>query len=351
MTHQFSIGEQVAQLVEFIDGFYGLAQSTPLAEIIEARAIETRQRLTTLREKLRNSSELRVAIHVKGFDSEAEDRLSPQLPLVAFTPPQEADIIVADPHSPQLDALLSADALRVFWAHDHHHSFAHYAIHLLKASIVVPAHFCRREHLSAFNAHIADTVPATTNQWMIDALERSFQATRECPPPPRSNDLYGGVGAYDVGLKRSFFIGALMEQLPRHALSIRRIQSEDDPYFTLTSEQRLADWQSYKVSLCAAIAQDIPIRLFDALATGQIPIIPNNLTNLDWVISPEDQSRLGIEKYEADTPGSALAAWRRGINNFDRLGMQGAEDRMAYFLEHHSIVRRVERMLRSILKE
>lgn len=348
MTQQFSLGEQVAQLVEYIDGFYSLSQTSPLSRLIEARALETRQRLASLRQKDRGAGHegIRIAIHVKGFDGEAEDRLSSIFPMFTLAPADEAEVIIADPHSPQLDALLSADALRVFWAHDHHHSFAHYVIHLLKANIVFPAHFCRRDHLQAFNAHIADTVPATTNQWMIDQLEFF---SRQSENGLRSDDLYGGFGAYDVGLQRSFFIGAIMEQLPRHALSVRRIQSEDDPYFTLSWERRLAEWRRYKVSLCAAISQDIPIRLFDALATGQIPIIPNNVTNLDWVIPLQDQSRLGIERYEANDPGSAIAAWRRALNNFDHLGPQGINDRISYFLEHHSIVRRVERIVRTIL--
>ncbi len=51
MTSQFSIGEQVAQLVVGIDAFYNLPQSTPLSKMIEARAFETRQRLARLQAK------------------------------------------------------------------------------------------------------------------------------------------------------------------------------------------------------------------------------------------------------------------------------------------------------------
>ncbi|MDK9721192.1 MAG: hypothetical protein OEL53_08410 [Rhodospirillales bacterium] len=269
------------------------------------------------------------------------------LPSTIIAPLPEAELIVFDPYAPDLDGLLSADALRVFWAHDHHHSFAHYVMFLLKTNIILPAHFCRRDHLFAFNAFIGNTVPATTNQWPVEELER---LTRQDETGPRSDDLYGGFGAYDVGLQRSIFVGAVMERLPQHALSIRRIQNCDDPYFSLSSAQRYADWRHHKVSLCAAIGQDIPIRLFDALASGQIPIVPNSLTNLDWVISPQDQTKLGIETYEADDPDSAIAAWRRALENFDRLGVSGIKDRIFYFLDNHSLVKRQEFMLRTVLR-
>ncbi|MBF0168741.1 MAG: hypothetical protein HQL45_14035 [Alphaproteobacteria bacterium] len=51
MTAQFSIGEQVVQMVDGIGAFYSLPQSTPLTNLIETRTFETRQRLTHLRPK------------------------------------------------------------------------------------------------------------------------------------------------------------------------------------------------------------------------------------------------------------------------------------------------------------
>jgi len=263
-----------------------------------------------------------------------------------ITDESEADAIVMDPHSPELDRLLSADALRIFWAHDHHHSFHHYALFLLKANIVIPAHFHRRDHLLGFNGQVADTVPASTNQWTLGEIE-TFSSLPETAP--RLDELYGGFGAYDVGLQRSLFVGSLMERLEWHALSIRHIQSADDPYFAQSAAERYAEWRRHKVSLAAAINQDIPIRIFDALATGQIPIIPDNIANLDWVILPEDQAQLGIERFTAGDTGSAISAWRHALANFDRLGSQGVLDRVSYFLSRHSLPCRLERMIRPTL--
>ncbi|MBF0168742.1 MAG: hypothetical protein HQL45_14040 [Alphaproteobacteria bacterium] len=256
--------------------------------------------------------------------------------------PSDADIIITDPHAPDLDILLSANALRVFWAHDHHHTFAHYVMLLIKANIVVPAHFCRRDHLKAFNGHIADTVPATTNQW---SLEDIIAFSKRPMNVSRKSALYGGFGAYDVSLDRSLFVGELMARLSEHALSVRRIQNDDDRFFCLSARERYDEWRGYKVSLAAAVNQDIPIRIFDALATGQIPIIPDSIVNLNWIISVEDQRRLGIERYHADDPASAIAAWQRALENFDRLGEKGIQNRIDYFLKNHSLEHRIEQIL------
>ncbi|MBF0269480.1 MAG: hypothetical protein HQL44_12905 [Alphaproteobacteria bacterium] len=344
MTSQVSIGEQVAQMVDLIGAFYGLPQSPALSSLIETRSFETRNRLARLRSKP-SQDRIRIAISIKGIGAKEEECLERNNPEIALVQPSDADIVITDPHTPDLDALLSADALRVFWAHDHHHTFAHYVMHLIKTNIVVPAHFCRRDHLAAFNRHIADTVPATTNQWSQEEIA-AFSARPAALA--RHNALYGGFGAYDVCLDRSMFVGALMERLPEHALSVRRIQNADDPFFSMSARERYDEWRGYKVSLAAAINQDIPIRIFDALATGQIPIIPDSIVNLNWIISVEDQQRLGIERYHFEDPDSAISAWRRALTNFDRLGEQGIQTRIEYFLKNHSLIQRVEKILRAL---
>lgn len=335
-----SIGERVAAMLEGVDRFYGLGRTTPLAEIVSARAFETKERLAKLRLK-RHREGLRVGVVVKGFDEAAAARLAKRLPWINLTEAQDADILICDPHSPDLVSLLESDALRIFWAHDHHHTFHHYTMFLLRANTVVPAHFHHRDHLQAFCAHIADTVPATSNQWSLDDIAREQSGSRH-------DALYGGFGAYDISLDRSLFVGALMQLLPDHALSVRHIQSLDDPYFSQTPQERLSEWRKHKVSLAHPVGQDIPIRIFDALATGQIPIIPREIVNFDWVISREDQENLGIVRYDGDDPASAAEAWRIALSNFDRLDDAGIKARVHFFLDRHGIDRRIERIIRSL---
>ncbi|MCX7178627.1 MAG: hypothetical protein NTX56_07600 [Proteobacteria bacterium] len=50
-----------------------------------------------------------------------------------------------------------------------------------------------------------------------------------------------------------------------------------------TAEDRLKEWCSHKTHWIAPVLNDVPIRIFDALATGGIPIVPESLRFLSPV--------------------------------------------------------------------
>jgi hypothetical protein len=48
-------------------------------------------------------------------------------------------------------------------------------------------------------------------------------------------------------------------------------------FHLLSTEDRLTQWATFKAHLIVPVLNDVPIRFFDALCTGGIPVVPESL--------------------------------------------------------------------------
>lgn len=106
--------------------------------------------------------------------------------------------------------------------------------------------------------------------------------------------------------------------------------------------------------LCSAkavIIQWAPERItpdfFDALLAGMVPIVPEDVAELDRLISPETQKALGIVKAR-NAAGGLGAAVDEAIAHFDAGGIEGAAIRHRYVMEHHMLANRVTGILHTV---
>ena len=121
-------------------------------------------------------------------------------------------------------------------------------------------------------------------------------------------------------------------------------------YWKRTSEENFKEWMNYKTSICLPVNNDMPIRMFDALAVGQIPLVPAWIDGLDHVISLADQDRLPIVKFYDNTIEEIGRAYERAIQLFDAGGPDGAAERSAYCVQNHTFSRRYEEILCKVLQ-
>jgi hypothetical protein len=109
----------------------------------------------------------------------------------------------------------------------------------------------------------------------------------------------------------------------------------------LSLEDRFKHWAAHKVSICLPLAGDVSQRLFDALVTGQIPIVPPDLYDLDTIIPPEVQNDLPVIRFHDYSTAAVDRAHRQALQAFQRGGKAGAERRHAFAMRNHMFPSRI----------
>lgn len=271
---------------------------------------------------------------------------------MTVTSERRFDILIATNHwfstAESWDALsrfrqMQPDCVTMIWLWDNHHLFYSSIILLRQFDVIVPAHEIATGLLKAFSPNVLGAVPAAVFQWSAVDAGRFFDAHagRE-----RSDRLYGSFFAYQ-NLERDGFIERCRREVPDNDLYLRprTLAAGEDQYLTLKPEGQFADWMRYKVSLVATVKTDIPVRLFDALLTGQIPLVPSDLEALDVFLPIEAQRRLPVLRYNRHSLASVIDAHQRAIILFNQDGLEGALRRHVYVASHHMVLHRISEMI------
>lgn len=119
-------------------------------------------------------------------------------------------------------------------------------------------------------------------------------------------------------------------------------------YWSMNREERIREWGDYKCSVIIPLVEDSSTRVFDALATGQIPIIPESVLDLDDVIPTDIQRALGIVKIKDLSTENVINGIKQAIKNFDQSGPSGTIDRVEYVLNNATAGHRIASILYSI---
>jgi len=219
-----------------------------------------------------------------------------------------------------------------FWDNHHHHNFNLRVATL--ADVVFVSHWHENQYLNLPTALAGAHIPAYSNQWSAGAIARHYPAGL---PAERQDALFGGFGRYAWAVERNRFVEAVSAACPGHHLTLGKI----DAYFSISAAERLRAWVEHKVQLVVPINRDVSTRVFEALMTGQIPLLPDDVPDLDLVIDKQIQAVLPILRYKAGDVESAIASWRQGVALFDRDGAAGVQRRHEFARDRHSLAARL----------
>lgn len=219
-----------------------------------------------------------------------------------------------------------------FWDH-HHHQRINLRIAML-ADLLFVSHWHERQYLNLPTALAAAHVPLYSRQWSPGAIARHYPAGL---PTERRSGLFGGYGRYSWANERNHLIESLATLCPEHGLSLGSV----DAYFDISAAERLRDWCEHKVHLIVPINRDVSNRIFEALMTGQIPLVPDDVPDFDRMVDPQIQAALPILRYRAGNVESAEAGWRQGVMLFDRDGAAGVRRRHEFARDRHSLAARL----------
>jgi hypothetical protein len=227
------------------------------------------------------------------------------------------------------------DCVAVVWLFDNHLRYLANALTASSADLCFPSHPMPMDYLShVAPGRIGPTIPLATAQWSRPQLTGFWQRFEK---EARSDALTGHYTFYALAHRRNALLAQAIEEWPQAELSLR----DDWSYHRQSPENRFLQWRRFKTSLCLPVANDLSNRFFDALATGQVPIVASDILDLDRVIPSDLQTSLPIIRLQDYTVDALREAHERAIAAFDREGSEGAERRHRLILGNHMLANRI----------
>ena len=135
------------------------------------------------------------------------------------------------------------------------------------SDIYVPVHYENLYLLSRYNWLTAGPVSISSQQWTHKFLTEHLP---EMLLAERSDAPLGIHTEYDTYSFRNQVVSTLHQHYP----SIGFLSS---PYHLRSHDERLKEWCSHKTHWISPVLNDAPTRIFDALVTGGVPIVPSSL--------------------------------------------------------------------------
>jgi hypothetical protein len=214
------------------------------------------------------------------------------------------------------------------------------------ADVYFPTHIDSNLLASRLAINIGPFVPAGTTQWPKEYLLKNLENIELVK---RSNEPFGQFTYYQTFKYRNLVI----KNLNAKYANIRntKINSQGVKYHERTDEDRLKEWTSFKVHWIVPVLQDLPIRFFDALATGGIPLVPKHLRNYLELLKIPSNYYLLYSPIDIHYPDKIVELANK---KFDQEGMLGIRSRATFCIEKfhsESIIEKIIKESKIILSE
>jgi hypothetical protein len=184
-------------------------------------------------------------------------------------------------------------------------------------------------------------IPACTTQFGLNEIitERKLSLQQE----RIAKGLFNYV-TYEQA-PRTTVIAQLSHDLPDVADFKLMPSGERTRYWQMSRSKRFMEWAAYKCSVIVPLNKDLSTRVFDALATGQIPVVPEEVQDLDMLLPRATQLAMGIVRIPDLSSAHVRAGIAQAIQNFDAAGPEGVVARSDYVLQQGHLVHRVQSIL------
>jgi len=228
----------------------------------------------------------------------------------------------------------SPDAIFIIWDFDNHHNIKDASLLSLLCDFYIPAHIINSELLVRFNPNFVGHVMPCVIQW-----SRAFlvENSSKIIDSVRSNDPLGMHIKYDKFPVRN-------RNVQRLNNFYNSISFVDFSYHALSSLARLEEWSTYKLHWVIPTYNDVPSRIFDALITGGIPLVPDYLKY--QLVDNELINFVLFYKWEdLKDPRKIIDL---ALTQFDELGREGCIQRYEYALNNCHVDQRIELILQRV---
>lgn len=273
----------------------------------------------------------------KGFFAEADEAIRAQKRVHI-----EGAVVIVNNNDVGQDQAAYADfytrcnkTIFIAWDWDNHHWLDLSIFLAAHSDIYAPAHHENLYLLSRYNWATLGPVYCATVQW-----SRQFLADNvaKLVTAPRSNTPLGKHIPYASFRYRNRVVSTLSQHYPSIGFSDRN-------FHVRTPDERLHEWYSHKMHWIAPVLNDVAIRIFDALSTGGIPVVPASMQFLPPI---RDISREHIVFSTPDDIVNPKPLIERAVAMFDAAGADGIVARHRYALDHHHGDQRMADILRAV---
>jgi len=234
------------------------------------------------------------------------------------------------------------NSLVIGWFWDNHHSYISNCRLAKELDVCVPSHHHGSGFLADVNPRTTYPLPLCCAQWSMPTLERLLVATPL--GDQRSTEISGRFTSYSntksdwaVGTRRSELVRCYGKGLVSEHVKLQLEENEVYSYFTMSAEERFADWCQHLFSLCLPVRSDLSLRFFDAIAAGQLPIVDRELAGavLDD-LAPSLIAGRDFLLVDVSSPRELRAARQRALETHRLQDREAASLRVrgAHLLEH-----------------
>jgi hypothetical protein len=218
------------------------------------------------------------------------------------------------------------------WDWDNHHWLDLSTLLATHSDVYAPAHHEHLYLLSRYNANIAGPVYCGSVQWprpfLAQQLSQMLQAER--------SDLPLGMHIpYAPFAFRNRAVTTLGQHFPSVGFS-------DRSFHVRTPAERLAEWTAHKAHWIVPVLNDVPIRIFDALVSGGIPIVPDALRHLAPVRDIDPRHIVFYGPHDVIAPQAVVA---QANARFDQGGADQLVARHRHALDHHHGDQKIDQIL------
>lgn len=232
----------------------------------------------------------------------------------------------------------------VAWVWDNHHMVTHSAMIGLSVDVQYTAHYDNLHILNRFCPFVRKPLPASCTAWTKAQARSLGEGLASAARPVR---LSGGFINYPQFGHRNSIVRTIMKQrIGRH---LRMYEYNGPNHFVKqTPQERWNEWMSSKANLVVPTLSDLPIRVFDALLTGNVPLIPRNLAHVFAGMDQATIRELPIVWFDYSDLRDMAPLVAKACNEFDAGGADGIWMRHRYALDNHMMEDRIESILDDI---
>jgi len=210
----------------------------------------------------------------------------------------------------------------VAWDWDNHHWLELSTFLAAHSDIYAPAHHENLYLLTRYNWLTSGPVYCSTVQWSRKLLTDSLPFLISTP---RSNAPLGKHIPYAPFTFRNQVVSTLGQIYPSIGFS-------DRTFHQRTAMEKLEEWAAHKIHWISPVLNDVAIRIFDALCSGGIPLVPESMRFLPPIRDIDRDFVLFYTPHDIIDPRGLVD---RAIQVFDRGGADQIVARHRYALENH----------------
>ena len=226
----------------------------------------------------------------------------------------------------KLSALVSACTQTLFIIHDfdNHHWHEMSIKCALLSDVYAPAHLADLSIIGRITPTIQLGVPCGTIQWtkqfLLERIDQLLTIQRHQAP----------LGKHSFYSKFNYR-NTVLATINKHYPSVGFIEKE---FHGRSADERWLEWANYPLHWIAPVFNDLPLRFFDSLVTGGIPLIPMTLKPyVDFLKIPPEYYLCYGPKDIIDVENFITA----GLKVFNKLGKEGQLARFNFALQYFHV--------------